>query len=565
MRKLLAWMLSILLCSSCMITASAAGTYHTARDLYEDWSDCLPDYICGVWVTDDIFSLDTSIGDPEDHLTFGIQNTEEGNAGIEEMRSLVTGDYTLRFVYQEYSRNYLLSIQEEIDTYFEKNLGLVSTGLNEKGNCIDIQIKEDRKDHADTQAMVDRITTTYGKAVQVEYTSLRIELTVGENQSPYATLMPHNQPAVFLWIMAAVLLTAVVLLIALRRRISLLKAHKGTMRNRKSSLSVKEVEGMIKASVYTVPPALDQRIMAELQERNFPQTKPKKKIYIPVWAGCTAAAVCLCLVLGAWLIREKDPLQFTAPQEEMEFHTPLYSATVKNGSCILSPKISLERPTYGLSACGSLVYPSFHSVKEMRQGILSGQFTWHELFALSVSSKSQDGGIALCDPNRLYDGTAPEDLSLKSVKLCGKSYHFEFSGTNGEATVYCVNQEEYTKKLTKEYKDFLNNPNVTVTQQRKTLSRFATEYHVETASIKKKYICYEITRGDMTMYVQEAYILDVIDEQYSGSLEESEEVPSSIYFWGTENGGYFHGTIWECKERPTKTWLSQFGLVPYNP
>lgn len=101
------------------------------------------------------------------NLTFGIQNTELGNAGKTEMLELVKDDSSITFVNQEHSRNYLLQIQKELDGYFEKDFGLISTGLNEKNNCIVLGIFEERKDEADTQKMIGEITQKYGNAVSI--------------------------------------------------------------------------------------------------------------------------------------------------------------------------------------------------------------------------------------------------------------------------------------------------------------------------------------------------------------------------------------------------------------
>ncbi len=107
------------------------------------------------------------------NLTFGIQNTELGNAGKTEMLELVKDDSSITFVYQEHSRNYLLQIQKELDGYFEKDFGLISTGLNEKNNCIVLGIFEERKDE---------------NAVSVEYTDELSVLTTDNNRPQYTQL-----------------------------------------------------------------------------------------------------------------------------------------------------------------------------------------------------------------------------------------------------------------------------------------------------------------------------------------------------------------------------------------
>lgn len=172
MKKFATFVFAILLICSCSVIASAEeAKYNTAGDLYKAWYENLPDYICGVWSTDGGTS----------NLTFGIQNTELGNVGKKEILELVNNDSSITFVYQEYSRNYLLQIQKELDEYFEKDLGLISTELDEKNNCIVFGIFEERKEDADTQNMIEEITKKYGNAVSIEYTDKLIILTADKN------------------------------------------------------------------------------------------------------------------------------------------------------------------------------------------------------------------------------------------------------------------------------------------------------------------------------------------------------------------------------------------------
>ena len=172
MKKLFALILAVVLICSCSIIVSAEeAKYNTAGELYEAWYENLPDYICGVWSTDG----------GTNNLTFGIQNNAAGNAGKQEMLDLVKNNSTLTFVYQEYSRNYLLQIQREIDEYMKKELGLISTALNEQNNCIELGILKERKDDVATQDMIKEITDRYGNAVTVEYTDAIYALTTDMN------------------------------------------------------------------------------------------------------------------------------------------------------------------------------------------------------------------------------------------------------------------------------------------------------------------------------------------------------------------------------------------------
>ena len=99
MKKFLILIFSVLFVFSYAISVSAEeARYRNAGELYEAWAENLPDYICGIW----------SIDGGTTNLTFGIQNNEAGDTGKQRMLDLIENDSSITFVYQEYSRNYLL-------------------------------------------------------------------------------------------------------------------------------------------------------------------------------------------------------------------------------------------------------------------------------------------------------------------------------------------------------------------------------------------------------------------------------------------------------------------------
>ena len=254
MRKLFALIFSVILISACGMSVCASDAqYSTAGELYEAWYQDLPDYICGVWSTDGGTS----------HLTFGIQDNEAGNAGKQKILALIENDSSVTFVYQQFSRNYLLELQKEIDEYFRKDLGLLSTGLDEINNCIVLGISKERKDNADTQSMVADITEKYGQAVSVEYTDKVVHtLAIDENGTPYTRLLPYAQPQLLLPMgMMIILLMGVVFVIAIRRKMLLLQTDHGTAVSAMLSPSAKEVEDMVKRSDCDVPSDLKQKVM----------------------------------------------------------------------------------------------------------------------------------------------------------------------------------------------------------------------------------------------------------------------------------------------------------------
>ena len=250
MKKLFALILAVVLICSCSIIVSAEeAKYNTAGELYEAWYENLPDYICGVWSTDG----------GTNNLTFGIQNNAAGNAGKQEMLDLVKNNSTLTFVYQEYSRNYLLQIQREIDEYMKKELGLISTALNEQNNCIELGILKERKDDVATQDMIKEITDRYGNAVTVEYTDAIYALTTDMNG------LWTSQHIILIMGLVVVFLAGMFFVFQ-KRNVLLLQTNNGATVSTATSPSTKEVENLVRKTQYDIPSELDQRIMNEINK-----------------------------------------------------------------------------------------------------------------------------------------------------------------------------------------------------------------------------------------------------------------------------------------------------------
>jgi len=250
MKKLFALILAVvLICSSSIIASAEEAKYNTAGELYEAWSENLPDYICGVWSTDG----------GTNNLTFGIQNNAAGNAGKQEMLDLVKNNSTLTFVYQEYSRNYLLQIQREIDEYMKKELGLISTALNEQNNCIELGILKERKDDVATQDMIKEITDRYGNAVTVEYTDAIYALTTDMNGL-------WTSQHIILIMGIVVVCLAGIFFVFQKRNVLLLQTNNGATVSTATSPSTKEVEDLVRKTQYDIPSELDQRIMNEINK-----------------------------------------------------------------------------------------------------------------------------------------------------------------------------------------------------------------------------------------------------------------------------------------------------------
>ena len=175
------------------------------------------------------------------------------------MLDLVKNNSTLTFVYQEYSRNYLLQIQREIDEYMKKELGLISTALNEQNNCIELGILKERKDDVATQDMIKEITDRYGNAVTVEYTDAIYALTTDMNGL-------WTSQHIILIMGIVVVFLAGMFFVFQKRNVLLLQTNNGATVSTATSPSTKEVENLVRKTQYDIPSELDQRIMNEINK-----------------------------------------------------------------------------------------------------------------------------------------------------------------------------------------------------------------------------------------------------------------------------------------------------------
>ena len=237
-----------------------------------------------------------------------------------------------------------------------------------------------------------------------------------------------------------------------------------------------------------------------------------------------------------------------------------YSITENEGRYILTPKEPPEDPTGNWCASRAFFYPQFTSIGQMQQEIITGPISKHELFALCLPSQSENGEIEICNPNKLYECTAPDEFDLEYITWYRTDYTFYLAGDNANSLISCYDEESYTASFNNHYKEFLLDSPETLTKQTWTPNRFATVYYCNTGVAKLKYICYEISAGHKKMYIQEEYVL----ERQKGDVPVSDKVPNYVQFWGVEKGGYFEGLLYDLTERPSVEWLSQFGLVPYK-
>ena len=257
MKKIRVILSVVLLMCSVSVPVFAADEYANADALYQTWYGNLPDYITGVWSTDG----------SQYNLTFGIRADADVKAVKKEILALVKDDKSVSFAVQKYSYNELKAINDELLAYFpspenDADYGLVSMGVYEMENMVQIGILEARKNDPVTVAFVKEIKEKYGDAVRIAYAENYVQTTIGID----STIPDPSSPEVWFIIAAAVLLCFMGVLVYMKKKQStvVLQTAGGAAVTASEPLSVKDVERMVRDSGETVPDTLTQKIMQKI-------------------------------------------------------------------------------------------------------------------------------------------------------------------------------------------------------------------------------------------------------------------------------------------------------------
>jgi len=261
MKKICVLLLFVLLMCSVSIPVFAADVYANAGELYQSWGDNRPDYIAGVWSTDG----------SQHNLTFGIRADADVNTVKEEILSLVKDDASVSFAVHKYSYSELKAINDELLAYFpspenDVDYGLVSMGVYEMENMVQIEILEAKKNDPVTVGFVEEITEKYGDAVSITYVENYVQLYTTET---FPDISDSSSFAMWISIVTAfvLFLTAILAYVKKRQSVMVMEAVGGKAVTEPEPISVKEVETMIRDSGEAVPDTLEQKILWKIDHK----------------------------------------------------------------------------------------------------------------------------------------------------------------------------------------------------------------------------------------------------------------------------------------------------------
>ena len=256
--------------------------------------------------------------------------------------------------------------------------------------------------------------------------------------------------------------------------------------------------------------------------------------------------------------------------EVTEQKTPIqYSITEEDGSYYLNFSDGNEPPEEYSSQIAGLL---FDSLAEMQDAFINNKLTESQINQIKDKfSKDFQGRIQICDMNRLKQPALPSDLETGMVELTGQSYAFFVNSIHTDSIssespilsagsyFQCLTKESYDRIFEREYENFFERDTVHLTSTTAGPDRNSTVYDYYTNSAELRQIRYVLTVGSKTLYIDEGYRLNIVDDL----LPVSDTVPSRIDIYGCDDGRYFHVYLRGFSERPSVEWLSSFGLTDF--
>ena len=200
--------------------------------------------------------------------------------------------------------------------------------------------------------------------------------------------------------------------------------------------------------------------------------------------------------------------------------------------------------------------PTFRSAQDMRDSILKGKLTEHNLgYIWQEFSWDGHGDYLIPDP---YNITIPKDpygTQLYWVHWAVDYLYFYFSNSLGyivEFYSYPLNKEHSVRSQTDKYVEWQKEYICKIEQVEE---RDATVYYVQQNQVATKFVVYDINTEGKELRIMEKY------------PSWDSKIPSYTEFWGIENETYFRGTVKiknasDAKERLSIEFLQSLGISP---
>ena len=194
--------------------------------------------------------------------------------------------------------------------------------------------------------------------------------------------------------------------------------------------------------------------------------------------------------------------------------------------------------------------PEFSSFEEMRQAILTGEFS-DSYYNQILYCHQEQKEIPICNLNPQYKPSLALGWWKNSVKWYETYYSYEITDGvhSGRFTYYETNESLYQRLHEDSLKMYRDNENVRIRSDR---NRDATVYELPGY---RTMVHYAISTQGKQLSIMEYYHFP------NHYIEEFNPIPDGIVAYGTENGHFYELYINKLSRRPSVEWLQSFGLI----
>ena len=213
-----------------------------------------------------------------------------------------------------------------------------------------------------------------------------------------------------------------------------------------------------------------------------------------------------------------------------------------------------------ISGCEVSPYVDFASVDEFVKTLKNGNFSGRTLDMVKRFEEDKYGRIKICNPNKIYEPTAPNNFSLSSITWEGETYSYNMSGPeDSHAWIYLHEKESFERNFKDEWSSrFMSDTTSDEGYTQTYFSTFAGEFKRKRYKLETNVATYEKASNKTEVYIVEYYRLKTI---YS-DFPTSSEIPYRIYMFVQNSGLQYEVRINDLNSPVTPEWLLQFGLKP---
>lgn len=194
------------------------------------------------------------------------------------------------------------------------------------------------------------------------------------------------------------------------------------------------------------------------------------------------------------------------------------------------------------------ITPKFSSSREMRQTILTGDFSddyYNQLRHIHGGKKE----FSICDLSVQYEPSLPLGWRQEYVSWYQTRYYYKITDGvhSGSFTYFLKDESLYRRYLDDAIKFYSNNESVRI---RSAGNKDATVYELPR---DRTMVYYTLSTQDKQLSIMEIYI-------YPNTYLDESSRPDGISVYVAEKGHFYQFYINEPSRRPSVEWLQSFGL-----